>query len=212
MFSYSSSQLFGSRSSRTALALLSSALISVFLTSVPAHAALISTGACNNDPLSQPFARWHDSNNYELVAGGDFEGSLAGWTLSHGAKLVSGSERYGVTGQVGKYSLQVPAGGSVQSPYTCVNASDPIFRFFAKNSGLLSATIVQVVYKTALGEVALPLGAVALQGSWGPTLPMLTGSVVTGLLSGGTAEAALRFTELTGSSQIDDIFIDPRMR
>ena len=212
MFSYSFSKLFSSRLSRIALALLSSALTSAFLTSVPAHAALVSTGACNNDPLSQPFAQWGDSNTYELVAGGDFEGSLAGWTLSNGAHRVSGSEPYDVTGHVGNYSLEIPAGGSVQSPYTCVNASDPIFRFFAKNAGLLSTTLVQVVYKTVLGEVALPLGAVALQSSWSPTLPMLTGSVVTGLLSGGTAEAALRFTELTGGSQIDDIFIDPRMR
>jgi hypothetical protein len=41
---------------------------------------------------------------------------------------------------------------------------------------------------------------------------MLTGSVVGGLLSGGTAQVALRFTALTGRSEIDDIYIDPRMR
>jgi hypothetical protein len=209
---YSLSHRLGSRFTRVALALLSSGLLSAFLSSVPAQAALISTGACNNNPLSQPFARWGDSNTYELVAGGDFEGSLAGWTVSRGAQRVSGSEPYGVTGHVGGYSLQLQAGASATSPYTCVNASNPTFRFFAKNSGLLSILIAQVVYKTPLGEVALPLGAVALSGSWSPTLPMLTGSVVTGLLSGGTTQAALRFTELTGSSQIDDVFIDPRMR
>lgn len=206
MFSFS---FLGSRFTRIALALLGSVIAGTVLSSGSAQAA---TGACNNNPLSQPFARWGDTNTYELVSGGDFEGSLSGWTLSHGAKRVSGSEPYGVSGQVGKYSLQIPAGGSVQSPYTCVNASDPTFRFFAKNAGLLSTNLVQVVYKTVLGELVLPLGAVALQGSWSPTLPMLTGSVLGGLLSGGTAQAALRFTELTGSSQIDDIFIDPRMR
>ena len=58
--------------------------------------------------------------------------------------------------------------------------------------------LVQVVYGTVLGPVALPLGAVALSGDWQPTLPMLTGSVLMGVLSGGTAEAALRFTALTG--------------
>jgi hypothetical protein len=41
---------------------------------------------------------------------------------------------------------------------------------------------------------------------------MLTGSVVGGLLSGGTAQVALRFTALLGTSNIDDVFIDPRMR
>jgi hypothetical protein len=189
-------------------------LASIFLGtagSTSAQAALISTGACNEAALSQPFARWGDTSSYELIPGGNFEGSLAGWTLSGGAARVPGSEPYGVTGSVGAYSLDLPAGASAQSPFTCVDAAYPTFRFFAHNDSLLSTVLVQVVYTTPLGTVALPLGAVALSTSWQPTLPMLTGSVVTGLLSGGTAEAALRFTALTGSSQIDDVFVDPRM-
>jgi hypothetical protein len=189
-------------------------LASIFLGTAgatPAHAALISTGACNEASLSQPFARWGDTGSYERVPGGDFEGSLTGWTLSGGAERVAGSEPYGATGSVGSYSLALPAGASAQSPFTCVDAAYPTFRFFARNDALLSTLLVEVVYKTPLGTVALPLGAVALSASWQPTLPMLTGSVVTGLLSGGTAEAALRFTALTGSSRIDDVFVDPRM-
>ncbi len=176
-----------------------------------AQAALISTGACNEAALSQPFAQWGDTSSYELIPGGDFEGSLAGWTLSGGAERVAGSEPYGVTGSVGSYSLELPAGASVQSPSTCVDAAYPTFRFFARNESLLSTLVVQVVYTTPLGTVALPLGAVALSSSWQPTLPMLTGSVATGLLSGGTAQASLRFTALTGSTRIDDVFVDPRM-
>jgi hypothetical protein len=182
------------------------------LPAAPAQAALISTGACNGAALTQPFLRWGDSSSYELVPGGDFEGSLPGWTLSGGARKVSGSEPFGVTGKVGSWSLQLPAGASAQSPYTCVNASYPTFRFFARNGGPLSTVLVQVVYKTLLGPVTLPLGAVALSGEWAPTLPMLIGSVVGGLLSGGTAQVALRFTAVTGSSAIDDVFVDPRMR
>jgi hypothetical protein len=178
----------------------------------PAQAALISTGACNEASLSQPFLRWGDSSYYELVPGGNFEGSLSGWTLSGGAERVAGSEPYGVTGSVGAYSMALPTGASAQSPFTCVDAGYPTFRFFARNDSLASTVLVQVVYKTVLGSVALPLGVVALSGDWQPTLPMLTGSVVTGLLSGGTAQAALRFTALTGSSEIDDVFVDPRMK
>ena len=194
---------------------LGSACTTVALTAfsaAPAGAALVSTGACNEATLTQPFARWGDSSTYELVPGGDFEGSLSGWTLSGGAARVAGSEPFGATGAVGADSLALAAGASAQSPYVCVNASYPTFRFFARNGGLLSTVLVQVVYKTALGAVALPLGTVALSGAWQPTLPMLTGSVVGGLLSGGTAQAALRFTALTGSSRIDDVFVDPRMR
>jgi hypothetical protein len=40
---------------------------------------------------------------------------------------------------------------------------------------------------------------------------MLTASAVPGALTGGTAQVALRFTALLGASQIDDVFVDPRM-
>jgi hypothetical protein len=183
------------------------------LPATSAQAALLpSGGGCPQATLSQPFAQWGDTNAYELVAQGDFEGSLSQWTLSGGAARANGSEPYGVTGAVGQYSLALPAGASAQSPYTCVTAADPTFRFFARNDGLLATVAVEVVYQTLLGPVAIPVGVIAASGSWRPTAPMLTGSVATGLLSGGVAEAALRFTALTGSSEIDDVFIDPRMR
>jgi hypothetical protein len=178
----------------------------------PAQASLIDTGACSDAGLSQPFAQWGDTSSYELVEGGSFEGSLAGWTLSGGARRVAGSEPFGATGAVGSYALQLPAGASAQSPLTCVNAAYPTFRFFARNDNLLSSVLVQVVYSTPVGTVALPLGVVAASGQWEPTLPMLTGSLATAALSGGTAELALRFTSLTGTSEIDDVFVDPRMK
>jgi hypothetical protein len=177
-----------------------------------AQAALISTGACNEAALTQPFLQWGDSSSYELVPGGDFDGSLSGWTLSGSAQRVAGGEPSSSAGSVGTYSLALPAGSSVQSPSLCVNASYPTFRFFARSNALLSTVLVQVVYKTALGSIALPLGVVAPSSTWQPTLPMLTGSVVGGLLTGGTAQVTLRFTALTGSSDIDDVFVDPRMK
>jgi hypothetical protein len=196
-----------SRRARVSLFFAALALVLVLAASAQA-----STGACPSSSTSEPFAQWGDTNSYTLVSQGNFEGSLSQWTLSGGASTVAGSEPYGVTGTVGKLSLALPAGASAQSPYTCVTASDPTFRFFARNSTLLSTLAVTVVYKTLLGTLSAPLGAVALSGTWQPTQPMLTASVVAGLLSGGTAELALRFTALTGSSQIDDLFIDPRMR
>jgi hypothetical protein len=197
---------------RVGVGLIGGALALACLPASSAQAALLSSGACNEAALSQPFARWGDSSDYELVPQGNFEGSTSEWTLSGGAAKVAGSEPFGASGTVGQYALTLPAGASAQSPYTCVNASYPSFRFFARNDSLLSTVVVQVVYKTLLGPVALPLGAAALSTSWQPTAPMLTGSVVLGALSGGTAQVALRFTALTGSSQIDDIYIDPRMR
>jgi hypothetical protein len=200
------------RTGALALGLVLAAAGLLSLAASSARAALLSTGACNGASLGEPFARWGDSSSYELVSQGDFEGSTSQWMLGGGAGRMTGSETYGVTGRVGAYSLVLPAGGWAQSPYTCVNASYPTFRFFARGDALLSTLVVAVVYKTVLGSVALPLGVAAPGGSWEPTAPMLTGSVVGGLLSGGTAQAALRFTALTGKSQVDDVYIDPRMR
>ena len=179
----------------------------------PAQAALLGGGTCPAVSLSQPFKAWGDLNSYQLVAGGDFEGSLSGWTLSGGAQRVSGSEPYGVTGKVGASSLSLPAGASATSPFTCVNIAYPSFRFFARNGGLLSTVLVQVVYKTLLGvPVSVPVGTYALSGSWQPSAPMLTASIVGGVLSGETGAVALRFTAVTGSSSVDDVLLDPRMR
>jgi hypothetical protein len=177
-----------------------------------AQAALISTSPCDGATLTQPFLPWGDSAPYRLIPGGDFEGSLSGWALSGGAHIVAGSEPFASTGVLGRSSLDLPAGSSVQTPFTCVNAAYPTFRLFAKNNSLLSAVVVSVIYRVPLvGQATLPVGAVALSPKWAPTLlPMLTGSLVGGLLNGGTAQVSLRFTALTGNTQIDDIYVDPR--
>jgi hypothetical protein len=182
-------------------------LVSVLASGAPAQAALISTGACDNSALTQPFQRWGDTSPYKLIPGGSFESGAPGWTLSNGARVVAGSEPYGVSGSVGNASLYLPAGASAQSPITCVNAAYPTFRFLARNDWLLSTVLVQVVY----GGLPLPVGAVALSSQWKPTLPMLTASAVPGLLDGGTTPVAVRFTALLGASHVDDVFVDPRM-
>ncbi len=200
-----------SRHTRLVGAVISALGIAV-LSGAPARAALITTDACDNAALSQPFSQWHDSNEYKLIPGGSFENGSSGWTLARGASTVKGSEPFGAAGSVGASSVNLPAGASVTSPFTCVDAAYPTFRFFARNNGLLSTVLVSVVYKLPLlGAVAVPVGPVALSPSWSPSMPMLTASVLTGLLHGGTAPMAVRFTALTGSSQIDDVFVDPHM-
>jgi hypothetical protein len=188
------------------------AAIAIATSGASAQAALISTGACDSAALTQPFAPWGDHNQYELVPGGDFSGPLSGWTLGGGARVVAGGEPVSVAGAGAGNSLLLPAGASVQTPFACVNASYPTFRFFGRDDSLASAVVVSIVYNEPLvGAVAVPVGTVALSGSWQPTLSMTTLSAVQGLLSGGTAQVALRFTAVLGAAQIDDIFIDPRM-
>jgi len=105
-----------------------------------ASAALVSSGSCPAVTVSHPFASWGDSSSYELVPGGNFEGSLAGWSLAGGATRTAGSEPYGVTGTVGQSSLLLPAGASAQSPPVCVDASHPTFRFFAATTACSRAS------------------------------------------------------------------------
>ena len=204
--------LKGVFSRHSALGAVIAGLSLLAVSGAPAQAAVVSTTACDSSTLTQPFAQWGDANYYKVAPGGTFEAGATGWTLSGGAKVVAGSEPFAATGTLGASSLSLPAGGSATSPYTCVNAAYPTIRFFARNTGLLSTVLVQVVYQSVLGlPVTLPVGTVALGGTWAPSAPMLTASAVPAALSGGTAQVALKFTAVTGSSQLDDVFVDPRM-
>lgn len=210
--------MFSSASLRLIRRLLPLGLLgTLMLVLLPAASAgatgLVNFDPCDNATLAQPFAPWGDTGEYKLVPGGDFEGSLSGWTLTSGAKVVGGSEQFGATGTVGRFSMYLPAGASVQTPYTCVDAAYPEFRFFGRNNGLLSIVAVSIVYKELGLPVAVPVGTFLLNGSWAPSMRMATAAAVQGVLSslltGQNPQVALRFTAVTGSSQIDDIFIDP---
>ena len=66
--------------------------------------------AARPEPTEHTFARWLDLGNYTLVPGGTFEGSLAGWKLTGGAKVVSGNESFNVHGAGEKHALSLPVG------------------------------------------------------------------------------------------------------
>jgi hypothetical protein len=177
-----------------------------------AQASLIDLSACDSSALSQPFVPWADLNQYKLAPGADFEGSLDGWSLQGGAAATSGSESFGVTGSVGTSSLALPSGATATSPATCVNAAYPSFRLFTRTDTPGATVTVSVVYGSGLGRRVIPVGLVTPAGSWQPTLPMLTGSAVPGLLNGGDADISLRFSASGGTVQIDDAYVDPHGR
>jgi hypothetical protein len=192
-----------------ACAASATALIAVPVT---AQADLISLGKCDTATLSQPFTQWGDHEYYKLAPGGDFEGSVAGWSLTGGAAPASGSESFAVTGTAGSSSLALPAGSSAVSPQTCVNAAYPSFRLFSRTDNPGTTVTVSVVYNTLLGTATIPVGVLTPSSNWTPTLPMLTGSAVTGALGGGTANVSLHFVAQGGTAQIDDVYVDPAGR
>jgi len=199
------------------LGLLGGLVLAILPAASARATGLINADPCDNATLTQPFAAWGDANLYKPVPGGDFEGSLAGWTLTGGARVVAGNWSSGDSGAAGTSSMYLPAGANVQSPYTCVDFAYPTFRLFARNSGFLSTVVVSIVYKEPLlGPLTLPVGVIALDGTWRPSGKMQTlageQTLVNYLLAGGAMpQVALRFTALTGSSQIDDVFVDPHM-
>jgi hypothetical protein len=202
---------------RRGLATTALGLLCLLGLATTASADLIETGACDDARLTQPFAPWGDQAWYKLAPGGDMEGDLAGWQLTGGARKAAGSEPYAVTGVRGAFSVALPAGASVTTPATCVNADYPTIRFFSRSSGgllgLLPAMKVELLYRDgALKLVSLPVGLGVPTSSWQPSLPMLTASAVGAAVAGGEAPLAIRFTSVTGTWSVDDVFVDPARR
>lgn len=183
------------------------------LSTAPAHAVEVSTSPCVESALSQPFTQWGDTNEYELAPGGSFDGGQTNWTLTGGASVVSGGDPYNAGGAASPSSVSLPAGASAQSPFTCIDLSDPTFRFFMRRTGgFLNTMLVQAVVEVpGVGDVPVPVGVVSASGAWRPSPALLTGSALTSMLPGSSGQVALRFTSLSGSSQVDDVFVDPRM-
>jgi hypothetical protein len=202
---------------RTVAATFIAAIASAAFAST-ASAGLITASAesCNDGALTQPFQRWGDRAYYKLVGGGSFESGATGWTLSGGAKVVSGNETFKVGGSTHSRSLSLPAGSRATTPFVCVGAHEPTVRLFARRqSGLLTSLLVEVQLQTSLGLSAwLPVLPGDLGGSsWHPTVAM---PVLVNLLTLSTVDRTpvrFRFSPLLlGSWQIDDVYVDPMMR
>ncbi len=175
-------------------------------------ASALATEGCPAVTEAQAFSQFGDANWYTLVSGGSFESTPTGWTLSGGAAQTSGSESYKVTGTLGKYSLALPSGATAQSPYICVDKSYRALRFFAIAAEKSASIGVSVVYKTPSGPYVISVGTVNPGSSWAASEKLPTYAGPASAESNGTAQVAVRLTEKSGSSHVDDVYIDPRMR
>ena len=173
-----------------------------------AGAGLLSTGTASScDPnVSQAFEDWGDTASYRLLPGGSFEGG-ASWSLSGGAKIVSGNEPFGL--EDGTRSLLVPAGATATSPTVCFAFGDLHSRFVVRSTGGSGKLEVDVMVKSLLGILSvLDGGTVAADGTWDPS-PRVSALVtnVGGLLT--TKAISLRFHAQGTSFQVDDVYLDP---
>jgi hypothetical protein len=180
-----------------------------------ANAGLLTQSAtsCVDGPITQPFQRFGDSNNYKLL--GNFESDAAKWTFSGGAKVVAGNETYKVGGSTHAKSVLLPSGSSAVSPFTCVGLAEPTLRLFAKRNsallGLVSTLNVQIQVQTSLGlSLWLPVLPGDLGGSsWHPTVQMPLIANILPLSASDKTPVRFRFTPLLGAWQIDDVYVDP---
>jgi hypothetical protein len=186
-------------------------------TAAAANAAL---GVACPDPTSQPFLQWNDQSSYALAPDGGLENGAAGWTLTGGARVVSGNESFAVSGP-GSHSLALPAGSSATTPPMCIGIISTKMQMFIANSGAAGSKLhVQVVYGGGAGSLLGGLGAglglsdegtYAANGAWQP-LPLPV-SMLGGALPLLTQYVQFRFTPLAtgGNWRIDDVYLDPLM-
>jgi hypothetical protein len=193
------------------------ALSAIAVPSADAGVLVKTAESCSAETLSTPFARFGDTNQYTPVPGGSFEAGAQAWTLTGGAKIVSGNESYFVRSSSDRNSLYLPAGATATSPSICVGLSEPSLRWFGKQSGSLlgitGAMTVSVLFEDSLGQVLeAPIGTGLLSTSWQPSVPALVTANLLPLLPGQKTAVAFRFRAVTGNWNVDDAYVDPFTR
>jgi hypothetical protein len=176
-----------------------------------ASAQLDPPASCSTSTLSQPFLPWSDARSYELVPGGDFEGSLDGWSLTGNAGVAAGSETFAVTGTPGSSSLALPDGAVATAPPVCVNVAHLDARLFVRTDSPGATLRVRAVYDNGQTTVTIPSGPpVSPTSAWEPTRTLgIHPVVIPALHGGGSALITLSFAATGGTVYIDDVFVDP---
>jgi hypothetical protein len=163
----------------------------------------------NNDcgSTSQPFAQFGDNRYYTFGTNGGLESGATGWSLS-GARVVSGNESFYVHSHGDVNSLSLPAGSTAYTPKLCMGTTSTVMRYFVKGSSDGSVR-VEVVLRGLLGQVlgVFQVSRVSTDSSWQAGPPVLNLDSLLGLL--GVSSVQLKFTTLSGTAQIDDVYVDP---
>jgi hypothetical protein len=198
-----------------AAALVSVAALAFGASAANAGVLVASAPSCDDQSLAKTFLPWLDVADYTALSGGNFESGSQAWSTNGPASVVSGNESFKVGGAGDSQSLALNNNSSATSPAICVGIEHPTIRFFAKrrSTGLLaslSTLNVEALVELADGTVVpLPVGVVAGNGSWQPTLPMAIVGNLLPLLPGEHTPVAFRFTAVGGDWSIDDVWVDP---
>ena len=199
--------------------LVGAALVTAATAGAPAASAgVLVDGAitCDSYFLTEPFARWADPASYVLAPDGGVENRGRGWTLTGGARVVTGNEKYYVNRRTDSRSLYLPPGSSATTPSMCIGLEYPTLRAFALNRKAAGSTLrVEVLFEDLLGNVlSTQIGLLTASGKWQPTIPLPVVANLLALLPDGNTAAAFRFTpqDANGDWRLDDVYVDPYRR
>jgi hypothetical protein len=188
------------------LALVAAVLVAVLVPPVASAGSLL--GLDNNcGATSQPFSQFGDSRNYTFGTNGGLESGTTGWSVA-GGKVVAGNESYYAHSKTDRYSLQLPAGSSAATPAFCQSTTSTVVRFFVRSPD--SGTVrVQVVARNLLGSVigVLDVARVSPGASWQPGPAILNLQSLLGLI--GVSSIQIKFLTVSGTVQVDDMYVDP---
>jgi hypothetical protein len=204
--------LLRSRTRLAAVALLTTVLASAAALVVVPRALAMTMSACPTNPLVQPFQKWNDTGSYFMGPGGEFEGTLTGWTAKGSAKIVSGNEPYYVNSATNRYSVSLASGSSITSPSVCVTTSTPDLRLFVRNTGATSGKLnVNMTYTNKSGKPTTVTVATLTGNSTWSLSPAINFLQSVTPLTNGAAQTWVTFSFAASGStwQVDDFYVDP---
>jgi hypothetical protein len=196
--------------------LVISAVVAATALAVPAASAARPSGLLGLLPscgaTSYPFTPWGDRGAYCAFPNLGFESGTKGWTLKGTTSVVSANEPWQVSGP-GTHALQLGPGATAISSPLAVSLLDPWIRFFAHSQKANGSLHVQVVFHGLLGNLTglLNFGSLSPGGfsSWQPTQDILSTLALPLLTS--TAQVQVTSQASSGSWQVDDLYLDPRV-
>lgn len=156
---------------------------------------------------SQPFAQFGDYRLYTFGTNGGLENGSTGWSVS-GGRVVGDNESFFVHSAADDSSLELPAGAVALTPRLCMGTTSTVVRFFVRSPDA-GAVRVQVVLRNLLGSVIGILDVARVQAgpSWQPGPAILNLDSLLGVV--GVSSIQLKFTTLSGTVRVDDIYVDP---
>lgn len=193
--------------------------VSVFVAATALAVPAASTAGTNGFGLlpscgatSHPFTPWGDNGAYCAFPNLGFESGSTSWTLRGSTSIVSANEPWHVSGP-GTHALRLGPGATALSSPLPVSLLDPWIRFFARSRGANGPLHVQVLFRGLTGNLTglLNFGSLSAGGfqGWRPT-PDVLSTLALPLLT-ATAQVELTSRAASGSWQVDDVYLDPRV-